>query len=366
MKTEIKEKIFVTKPFMPPKEEYVDYIDKIYQNGQLTNQGPLLKELEDKLSTYLNVNNFHYITNGTIALQIALKALDIEDGEIITTPFSFVATTSSILWERCKPVFVDIEPDNFMIDPDKIEAAITPKTKAIMPVHVFGYACDVEKIQAVADKYNLKVIYDAAHAFGANYKGKSLLGYGDISTCSFHATKLFHTIEGGACISKNNEVSQKLDLIKRFGHNADNHYCLGINAKQSEFNAAMGLANLGFISEIIEKRKTISEIYEKELEGFVQRPKKQADLDYNYAYFPVIFKSEKELLEVFEALNKEEIYPRRYFYPSLNTLSYLDDKQSCPISEDICSRIACLPLYPDLEKENILRICEIIKGALYV
>ena len=361
MQIDTKEKIFVTKSFMPPKEEYINYVDKIYQNSQLTNQGPLLKELEDKLSTYLNVNNFHYITNGTIALQIALKALGIEDGEIITTPFSFVATTSSILWERCKPVFVDIEPNNFMIDADKIEAAITPNTKAIMPVHVFGYACDVEKIQSIADKYNLKVIYDAAHAFGATYKGKSLLGYGDISTCSFHATKVYHTIEGGCCVVNDKEVSDRLELIKKFGIVGDNQYCLGINAKQSEFHAAMGLANYPYINEIIEKRKQISELYNRELKGLVQRPNEQKDLEYNYAYYPVLFKSEEELLKVFEALNKEGIYPRRYFYPSLNKLPYLDDYQACPVSEDICSRIACLPLYPDLAEEDVLRIVGIIR-----
>ncbi len=357
-------KIFVTKSFMPPKELYKSYIDKIYQNQQLTNQGPLVHELEEKLSTYLNVDNFHYVTNGTIALQIALKALDIEEGEIITTPFSYVATLSSILWEKLTPVFVDIEPNNFTIDVDKIEKAITSKTRAIMPVHVFGYACDVEKIQQIANKHNLKVIYDAAHAFASKYKGKSLFDYGDISTCSFHATKLFHTIEGGACVVNESKVSEKLELIKRFGHNGDNHYCLGINAKQSEFNAAMGLSNIDFIDEIIEKRKAISNLYDKELLGIVQRPKQQADLKYNYAYYPVVFKSETELLKVFEQLNKQDIYPRRYFYPSLNVLSYLRVKQSCPVSEDISSRIACLPLYPDLEDKSVIRICEIIKRGI--
>lgn len=364
MQVDIKEKIFVTKSFMPPKEEYFSYVDKIYANGQLTNQGPLLKELEQKLSSYLNLDKFHYITNGTIALQIALKALDIEDGEIITTPFSFVATTSSILWERCKPIFVDIEPDNFMIDPDKIEAAITSNTRAIMPVHVFGYACDVEKIHEIADKHNLKVIYDAAHAFGSSYKGKSLLSFGDISTCSFHATKVYHTIEGGCCVVKDKEVSDKLELIKKFGLVGDNHYCLGVNAKQSEFNAAMGLANYQYIDEIISKRKILSELYDKKLQGLVQRPDMQNELEYNYAYYPVVFKSETELLNIFKALNKEGIYPRRYFYPSLNTLPYLERYQACPVSEDICSRIACLPLYPDLSEESVLKICDIIRGSI--
>lgn len=364
MNTQLKEKIYVTKSFMPPKEEYFNYINQIYQNGQLTNQGPLLKKLETKLSSYLGVENFHYVTNGTIALQIALKALDIEEGEIITTPFSYVATTSSILWEKCTPVFVDIESDNFTIDVDKIEQAITPNTKAIMAVHVFGYACNIEKIRKIADKHNLKVIYDAAHAFGTTYKGKSLLSYGDISTCSFHATKLFHTIEGGACIVKDKDISDKLGLIKRFGHNGDNHFCLGINAKQSEFNAAMGLANLPYIQEIISKRREISLLYDELLKDLVQRPKEQDNLNYNYAYYPVIFENEKQLLDVFETLKKEEIYPRRYFYPSLNKLNYLEYYQSCPISEDICSRIACLPLYPTLSQINIERISNIIRSSI--
>ena len=195
MNTQLTEKIYVTKSFMPPKEEYFNYLNQIYQNGQLTNQGPLLKELEEKLSSYLRVKNFHYVTNGTIALQIALKALGIKNGEIITTPFSYVATTSSILWEKCKPVFVDIEPDNFTIDANKIEQVITPNTQAIMAVHVFGYACNIEKIQKTADKYNLKVIYDAAHAFGVKYRDIGIGVFGDASCFSFHATKVFNTIE---------------------------------------------------------------------------------------------------------------------------------------------------------------------------
>ena len=216
--------IYVTKSFLPPKDEYTKYIDEIYQNGQLTNEGPLAQKLTSKISEYLGVKSCQYVTNGTIALQLALSSLDIKAGEVITTPFSYVATISSILWERCKPVFVDIEQNNFTIDANKIEQAITPNTKAIMAVHVFGYACNIDKIQEVADKYNLKVIYDAAHAFGSKYKGKSLCGYGDISTCSFHATKLFHTVEGGACICKDREVDKKLYLAKKFGHIADDYW----------------------------------------------------------------------------------------------------------------------------------------------
>lgn len=353
-------KIFVTKSYMPPLEEYMEYINKVFDNAQLTNGGPIVNKLEAELRDYLKVDNIQYVTNGTIALQLALRALDIQDGEVITTPFSYVATTSAIMWEKLKPVYVDIEPDNFTIDPKKIEEKITSKTKAIMPVHVFGYACDVEAIQKIADKHDLKVIYDAAHTFASIYKGKSLASYGDISTLSFHATKLFHTVEGGACIIKDETVKKELDLMKRFGHNGDEHYCLGINAKQSEMHAAMGLSILPHISEIIDKRKQICNLYDSLLQGFVGRPKVQRDLEYNYSYYPVVFKSESELLKVFEALNKEEIYPRRYFYPSLNMLPYHNDYHACPVSEDIAQRIACLPLYPSLDLDDVQRIANII------
>lgn len=260
-------------------------------------------------------------------------------------------------------MFVDIEPNNFTIDVEKIESAITPRTRAIMAVHVFGYACDVDKIQEIADKHNLRVIYDGAHAFGAKYNGRSLLSYGDVSTCSFHATKLFHTVEGGACIVYEKSVSDKLELQKRFGHHMDNHFMLGINAKQSEFHAAMGLANLPHINEIISARRHISEIYDSELAGFVGRPTVQNGLEYNYAYYPVVFANESQLLRVFDALKAYEIYPRRYFYPSLNKLPYVD-AASCPISEDIASRIACLPLYVGLSDEDVKLICKIIKENL--
>ncbi len=348
---------------MPPLDEYTEHIKQVYDSGIYTNQGPCVQELEKKLATFLGVEHIHYLVNGTVALQLALRALNIDGGDIITTPFSYVATTSSILWERCHPVFVDIEPNNFTIDASKIEAAITPNTKAIMAVHVFGYACDIERIQSIADKHNLTVIYDGAHAFGSRYKGKSLLDYGDVSTLSFHVTKLFHTIEGGACIVKDKAVSDKLELQKRFGHIQDNHYMLGINAKQSEFHAAMGLANFPYISKIITERKRVSDLYDRLLTGYVQRPQRQKNLEYNYAYYPVVLSSEEELMKVFCALNANDIFPRRYFYPSLNRLPYTDN-QSCPISEDISLRIACLPLYPDLGNEEIHNICNILKEAL--
>ena len=352
--------IYVTKPYLPPKEEFIKKISEIYERDVLTNYGPEAKELERRLKNYLDVENFQFVTNGTIALQIALKALDINDGEIITTPFSYVATTSSILWERCDPVFVDIEPDNFTIDVSKIEEAITDRTKAIMPVHVFGYACNVNEIENIARKYGLKVIYDAAHSFGSRYDGKSLCSFGDISTLSFHATKLFHTIEGGACIVKDKKIAEKLDLIRRFGHNGDEHISLGINAKQDELNAAMGLCNLNHIEEIISFRKKISEIYDSFFKNKVKLPKKQNKLEYNYAYYPVVFESEEELLDVFERLSKIEVFPRRYFYPSLNNLPYLNKSQVCPVSEFISKRIACLPLYYGLEEEIVEKICKTI------
>lgn len=355
--------VFVTKPFFPPLNEYIEMLEKIYKSQVLTNQGECLKELESKLKQLLNVENLHYVTNGTIALQIALEALGIRDGEIITTPFSYVATTSSILWQRCTPVFCDIEPYNFTMDPNKIKSLVTDKTKAIMPVHVFGYACDVDAIQKIADKYDLRVIYDAAHAFGVKYKGRSLLSYGDISTLSFHATKLFHTVEGGACVVNREKISERVDLIKRFGHNSDEHFCLGINAKQSELHAAMGIVNLRYFDQILRKRKKISDLYENLLRDSVIRPSKQTGLEYNYSYFPVIFENEDMLLKVFNCLNENNIFPRRYFYPSLNTLPYVD-KCSCPISEDISRRIACLPLYPDLSDSDIKKICDIMLNCI--
>lgn len=357
-------KINVTKSYLPPIDEYIEYLQKIWGNSWLTNQGPLLNELEQKLKEYLDIKNLHFISNGTVALQLAIEALNLKGSEIITTPFSFVATTTSILWENCKPVFVDIEGDNFNIDPKKIEEKITDKTKAIMCVHVFGHPCNVEEIQKIADKHGLKVIYDAAHAFGVVYKGKSLLSYGDISTCSFHATKIFHSVEGGACIANDDTVSKKLDLLKKFGFEGTDYSEVGINAKNSEFHAAMGLCVLKHLEEIMQKRKEISLKYDELLSDLLQKPKTNDNYQYNYIYYPVVFDSEEDLLKVFEKLNENEIYPRRYFYPSLNTLPYLSEKVSCPVSEDISSRIACLPLDPYLDKESITKICDIIRSGL--
>lgn len=358
-------KYFVTKTFLPPKEEYLCYIDEIWESGQLTNGGPLLKRFEDEAQEYLGVDNFQFVGNGTLALQLAIDGLGITEGEIITTPFSYVATTSAILWQRCVPVYVDIEPDTLCIDTTKIEAAITPKTKAILAVHVFGNACDVEGIEEIAQKHKLKVIYDGAHAFGVKYKGKPLLSYGDVSIVSFHATKLFHTIEGGGIVCREEAVYDLIDQKKRFGHTGDDHNVLGINAKASEFQAAMGLANLRYVDEVIKKRKSVTTTYDNLLEGSsIIRKKPRNDLEYNYSYYPVLFASEGELLSAFSRLAQRGVVPRRYFYPALNTLPYLDKAAACPIAEDISLRVACLPLYADLEEPVVLSVCDTLKEAL--
>lgn len=353
-------RINVTRSYSPPAEEYQQYVSKILETSVFTNNGPFLQELEKNLKGYLNVPYLQFVTNGTVAIQVALRGLGITEGEIITTPFTYVATTSAILWERCTPVYVDIEPDSFCINPELIESAITPKTRAILAVHVFGIPCDVEAIADIGKKHGIPIIYDAAHAFGCVYNGKSLLSYGDVSTCSFHATKLFHTIEGGAVICHDKQVNQKIDLLKRFGHNGDDHYCLGINAKASELQAAMGLCNLPHIQEIIADRKRSVELYDSLLHGKIQRPVLPEGIEYNYSYYPIVFKSEEELLKVKETLESENIFIRRYFYPTLNKLPYLDRYYPCPVSEDVSNRIACLPLYYGLEKDVIHRIANVI------
>jgi dTDP-4-amino-4,6-dideoxygalactose transaminase len=357
------QRINVTKTFMPPLEDYQAYLEKIWEAGHLTNQGPFLKELEAELQSYLKINKPHFVTNGTLALQVALRSLGVTSGEVITTPFTYVATISSILWERCKPVFVDIDPETLCIDAEKIEAAITKNTKAIMPVHVFGNPCDVEKIDAIAKRHNIKVIYDAAHAFGVEYNGKSLLSYGDISMCSLHSTKLFHTIEGGLLVANDKIVGDKIEHTKKFGHEGDNHIQLGINAKASEFQAAMGLCNLKYIEQIINDRKKIFKSYTKQLSDKLSRPIiRKGTNKYNYSYYPVLFKNEKKLLHAMEKLSKQNIHPRRYFYPSLNKLKYIKNTLQCPISENIASRVMCLPLYSGLDELNINRICETINS----
>jgi len=356
--------INVTKSYLPPIDDYIFYLRKIWKSGNITNNGDLIQELENKLKKYLGIKHIQIVSNGTLSLQIAIKALGLS-GEIITTPFSYVATTSAILWENCDPVFVDINDKTFCIDVDKIENAITDKTSAILATHVYGIPCDVHKIKMIANKYNLKIIYDGAHAFGVKINNQSIFNYGDISILSFHATKLFHTVEGGAIITKSNELNKKIFLYKSFGHIGDKYYNVGINGKNSELHAAMGLSCFPHISNIIEKRKELSEYYDKKLlKSNLKFPEKQKNISYNYSYYPVIFNSENELLKVINILKKNDIFPRRYFYPSLNKLHYIKKYYSCKVSEKISSRILCLPLYYELKKEEIDLICNLILKSL--
>ncbi|BDC98605.1 DegT/DnrJ/EryC1/StrS family aminotransferase [Persicobacter psychrovividus] len=355
--------IQVTSPYLPPIEEFNYYTTKIWDNKWLTNNGPLVNDFELKFKDEFNLNHFLFVNNGTIALQLAIKALGLE-GEVITTPFSFIATTSSIVWDNCKPIFVDINPNTFNIDPNKIEASITKKTSAILATHVFGNPCDIEAISEIASKHHLKVIYDAAHCFGVQYKGRSVLEFGDISTISFHATKLFHTTEGGGVFPKSAELTQKLASMRNFGFKtAESFDGVGINGKNSEFHAAMGLCNLKYVQEIRSKRKEQFLYYVEKLRNLnVSFQGIHEDTDYNYAYFPILFKSEQALLKAKSELELNWIYPRRYFYPSLSTLGYVD-KQHTPVSDDISQRILCLPLYHQLTVEEQDYICRILLRA---
>jgi dTDP-4-amino-4,6-dideoxygalactose transaminase len=356
--------INVTKAFLPPMEEYTKYLEGIWQSSHLTNHGPLVNELEQRLKDHLQVKHLFYVNNGTIALQIAIKALEIT-GEVITTPFSYVATTSSLVWEQCTPVFADIDPSDYTIDEARIEAAITPRTTAILATHVYGIPCHVEAIQRIADKHKLKVIYDAAHAFGVLHNGKSILHHGNVSTLSFHATKLFHTVEGGAIVTNDDDVAHRIAYMRNFGHKGHEEFWgLGINGKSSEFHAAMGLCLLPRIDALISSRKERVSLYQELLKKLdVQTYSEVADTSWNYAYFPVLFRSEHILLSVRDALNALYIYPRRYFYPSLSHLNYVKSAAT-PIADDISTRVLCLPLYFDLAHEDIRRICNVIKDIL--
>jgi len=352
--------INVTKTFLPPQEEYNAILKKAWDAGWITNRGALVKELETQLKQFLKVPNILAMTNGTLPLQIAIKALGLT-GEIITTPFSYVATTSSIVWEGCTPVFVDIHPEYLTIDETKIEAAITDKTSAILATHVFGNPCEVEAIEQLAKKYNLKVIYDAAHCFGVQYKGRSIFEFGDVSTCSFHATKLFHTGEGGAIFTKDKALYDRLFYHHNFGHEGKEVFQgLGINAKMSELQAAMGLAVFPYMKNIMDGRKTASERYSIGLKAtHIKCLKIRPETEWNHSYFPILFPHESFLLRSLKALEAENIVPRRYFYPSLNSLPYLETG-SVVISENISKRILCLPLFYGISQSDQDKIIAII------
>lgn len=343
----------VTQPFLPPKSELYALLDEVYDRNWLTNNGPLVNRLEAELPKFLKYKgHFSYVNNGTIALQIAIKALGLK-GEIITTPFSYVATTSSIVWEGCKPVFVDIDKASCNIDPDLIEAAITPQTSAILATHVYGNPCDVEAIARIAKKHQLKVIYDAAHCFGTSYKGKSIFEYGDISSTSFHATKLFHTVEGGALFTKDEALAHNISYMRNFGHNGQEAFWgVGINGKNSEFHAAMGLANLKYAAAVLETRKSQWLYYRSELQGQLRSLKLLEETGFNFAYFPVFFDTEEALLEKKKVLEANQIYCRRYFYPSLNTLAYTEHDKTFSEAEEVAKTVLTLPLYHKLSRED--------------
>ena len=356
--------INVTKTFFPPIEDYNQQVQRIWDNQWLTNRGALVKELEEKLKEHLSVSNILVMTNGTIPIQIALKILG-NGGEIITTPFSYVATTAAIVWENCTPVFVDIHPEYLSIDETKIEAAITNKTTCILATHVFGNSCNIEAIEAIAKKHNLKVIYDAAHSFGVTYNNQSVFNFGDVSTCSFHATKLFHTGEGGALFCEDETLRHQLNYSHNFGHNGPlDFHGVGINGKISELQGAMGLAVLPHMGTIVSGRKQVVTWYQEYLDfSKLKSMKIRENTQWNYSYFPVIFETEDQLLKVQAVLNEQHIFPRRYFYPSLNTIPYTNGKPM-PISESIASRILCLPLYVDLSLEDVLEIVLILNKTL--
>lgn len=363
----------VTKAYMPNKAKYQAYVDRIFESAWLTNKGTLLQELERRLAERLGVKNLILVANGSLALQLAYKALGLK-GEVITTPFSFAATTSTLAWEGLTPMFADIHPACFNLDPSNIEPLITKNTSAIVPVHVFGNPCQVGAIQTIANKHNLKVIYDAAHAFDTNYTDQnghtqSVLNYGDISTISFHATKLFHTIEGGAVITNDDELARKIRLLINFGITSPTTIeSVGTNAKMNEFEAAMGLCVLDEIDIIKTQRQRIWQAYKTELRSDLQFQQWNPQSQNNHAYAPVLFRNEAQLLRVEAKLKKNNIIPRRYFYPSLDTLDYLKlntrhskfNHQVCSVSRDIASRILCLPIYPGLVFSDQLKIIKVI------
>lgn len=371
MKNTIKP-IYVTQPALPPLEEFTEYLKQIWGNKILTNNGPFHQQFEKELADYLGVKYISLFANGTLALITALQALRIT-GEVITTPFSFVATTHSLWWNNIKPVFADIELDTFNLDPEKVEAAITPQTTAIMPVHVYGNPCKLEALQRIADTYGLKLIYDAAHAFGVKVNGTSILNYGDLSILSFHATKVFNTIEGGAIVCPDEKTKKRIDYLKNFGFaNETTVIEPGINAKMNELQAAYGLLQLKYVDGNIAKRKAIADAYRHQLKNIygIRFLEDFIGITHNYAYFPILV-NEKEYGktrdELYEELKQNNIFGRRYFYPLISqfpTYRGLSSSKptNLPVAEKVAEQVICLPIYPGLEFENIKRLAEILKS----
>ena len=361
--------IYVTQPYLPTLEEFIPYLEEIWENKILTNGGPFHQQLEKALCEYLGVEHIALFTNGTIALVTALQALRVT-GEVITTPYSFVATSHSLLWNGIKPVFVDIDPDTLNLDPAKIEAAITPQTTAIMPVHCYGHPSDVEAIQKIADNYNLKVIYDAAHAFGVKDAGGSILRHGDLSVLSFHATKVFNTFEGGAIVCPDAKTKVRIDQLKNFGFVDEvTVVAPGINGKMSEFNAALGMLQLKYIDQAMERRKAIDETYRvhlKEAKG-IRCLRDACEKVANYAYFPILVQPQYHLTRdaLYQKLKDQGIHARRYFYPLISDFSMYRGLHSAqcdnlPVASEVAQGVLCLPIYPSLNSEDQWRIIDII------
>lgn len=364
-----KTNIFVTKPTLPPLEEFVPYLKQIWDNKTLTNRGPFHEQLEKKLCEYLGVEHISLFTNGTIALVTALQALRIT-GEVITTPYSFVATTNSLRWNGITPVFADIDPNTLNLDPMRIEAQITPRTTAIMPVHCYGHPCDVDAIQKIADRYNLKVIYDAAHAFGVQCHCGSVLNHGDLSVLSFHATKVFNTFEGGAIVCPDADTKLRIDQLKNFGYVDETTVVEpGINGKMSEFNAALGLLQLNYIDSALAHRKEIDAAYRERLEGvkglvcLTDAGEKVA----NYAYFPILLQADYPMRrdDLYQKLKHVGIHSRRYFYPLISEFPMYRDlpsaaKENLPVATAAAQQVLCLPIYPDLEMSVVDEITNLI------
>lgn len=353
-----------TEPFLPPLEEYIAYLRGVWDRNWLTNQGPLMEQLEQKLKAYHQLPSpVHCVANGGLGLQILVKALGVR-GEIITTPFSYVATASCPLWEGCTLNFADIEPDFLTIDPKAVESAITSRTEAILGTHVFGCPCDVEALAAIARKHRLALIFDAAHAFGVFYQGKSLLDWGDASMVSLHATKLFHTVEGGFLVARDSAVSEKIEWMRRFGHHgSDDFHGVGINAKMSEFHAAMGLSIFDHIQEIFQSRRVICDAYDiafTHCPNVVEPVPVRNGTTRNYSYYPVLFKDVELLSRCLDAMKSAGIFPRRYFYPCLNTVTSLGRGKHCAIAEDVARRILCLPLAANMLEEDVSRVADIV------
>lgn len=360
------EKIFVTKSSMPSYEKYCEVIKQLWDTHILTNNGVLHNELEKAIKDYLEIDNVVLFTNGHLALENVIKAMNLQ-GEIITTPFTFVSTTHAISRNNLTPVFCDINPDDYTIDENKIEALITDKTSAILPVHVYGNVCHVEEIEKIAKKHNLKVIYDAAHAFGVKYKDKTIANYGDASMFSFHATKVFNTIEGGCVAFKQNDLVDRLNKLKNFGIECEDIINdIGGNAKMNEFQAAMGLCNLEDLDNNINKRKKVYESYLRLLKDIKGIKLNHIDkqVKSNYAYFPILVEEEYGLTrdELYDLLKKNNIYSRKYFYPATNEIDcYKDTANKTPVAAAISRQILTLPMYADLEEKTLKRICKIIK-----